>query len=157
MPYDISIRDLPERRLAAMAHRGAYAQLGRAFAALQGQFQKAGLLAHVRGVVGIGYDDPAAVPQADLRADACFIVTPDCPIEAPLHRVILPAGPVAVLMLPGSYDGLAAAYRHLLQVWLPASGRMRADHPPYEEYVKMGDDLAEADQLTAVCLPLRVL
>ena len=152
--FTVTLRDEPSRRLAALAHRGPYATLGQAFDTLSAQMAAQGLLSEIRGVIGIGYDDPSSVPAANLRSAACFVVTETCQIDPPMIQVDLPAGPHAILRVTGPYTGLATAYQHLLRVWLPQSGARPADRPPFEVYLNPGRDTPAQDLVTEICLPL---
>jgi len=61
--FPVDIDTLPARRLAAIAHKGAYLEVGGAFERLSGLVASRGLWGHVRGMIGIYHDDPDAVPE----------------------------------------------------------------------------------------------
>lgn len=61
--YDVSIETHPERRLLALAHKGSYMNIGKAFEALAVVVTARGRWADVQGSVGVYYDDPAATPR----------------------------------------------------------------------------------------------
>jgi AraC family transcriptional regulator len=101
------------------------------------------------------WDDPAAVPVADLRSHAGLPVTGDGPLPAGFDDLALPAARCAVLTLVGPYDGIPAAWAWLYGRWLPASGEEPADHAPWEEYPNGPADTAPAALVTRICVPLR--
>ncbi|WP_430450351.1 AraC family transcriptional regulator [Rhodophyticola sp.] len=152
--YPIDIADHPARRLAAIAHRGPYVMIGKAFESLGAVFSSRNLWPHAGGMVGVYYDDPDAVAADDLRSLAGVVVDDAAPVAAPLEEVKLPAGRYAVMHYKGPYSGLAAAYKHMYGVWLPRSGEELGDHPPIEVYLNNPQDTAPEDLLTDVCVPL---
>lgn len=132
----VTIRDLPEQRLAAVRHIGPYPEIGQAFARLGAAAQAAGLLGRRDiAMVGVYYDDPAATPAAELRSDAAVVQPPAVATPAGLEERLLPAGRYAVATHLGGYDGLPAAWRRLTGEWLPTSGLHAAARPSYEHYV----------------------
>ena len=104
-------------------------------------------------MVGVYYDSPGAVAEADLRSHA-GVELAHGPIETPLEEITLPAGRHAVLTFRGPYAGLPAAYDQLFGTWLPASGETPADSPVFEVYLNTPMDTAPEDLLTEICLAL---
>jgi AraC family transcriptional regulator len=153
--YPVSIRTDPDRRLAALPHRGPYPGIGAAFEMLGATLAARGLYGRVGRMVGVYYDDPAAVAPGDLRSHAGVEVGPELAIDAPLEAVALPAGRHAVLTFTGPYAGLPAAYDQLYGVWLPASGEQPADSPPFEVYLNSPMDTPQEALVTEICVPLR--
>ncbi len=151
--YAVEIRQDPARRLAAMPHKGAYTEIGRAFEKGGAVLAARKLMGACGGMVGVYYDDPAAVAVADLRSHAGFEIGSG-PIDPPLELVNLPAGRNAVLRFKGSYSGLPAAYEQLYRNWLPGSGETPADSPVFEVYLNTPMDTAPEELLTEICLPL---
>ena len=151
--YAVEIRQDPARRLAAMPHKGAYAEIGRAFEKGGAVLAARKLMGACGGMVGVYYDDPSAVAAADLRSHAGFEIGSG-PIELPLEQVNLPAGRHAVLRFKGPYSGLPAAYEQLYRNWLPQSGETPADSPVFEVYLNTPMEVAPEELLTEICLPL---
>ena len=149
--YPVTIRSDPARRLACIAHRGPYPDIGRAFEKLSVTISARGLFDRVRGMVGVYYDSPADVSAADLRSNAGFEVSADAAIDLPLEQVVLPGGRHAVLTFRGPYVGLPAAYDQLFGLWLPGSGEGLADSPIFERYLNSPMDTAPEDLVTEIC------
>lgn len=154
MMYPVTIRTDPARRLVAMPHRGPYFQIAEAFEKMGATLAARGLVGQIGHMVGVYYDDPSAVPPADLRSHAGAEVGPDLPIAPPLQEVLLPAGRHAVLTFTGPYAGLPAAYDQLYGVWLPESGAQPADSPPFEVYLNTPMDTPQDRLITEICMPL---
>lgn len=153
--FPVDIKDQPARRLAAMPHRGAYMKMSTAYEKLSGLLVARELISQTRELVGIFYDDPTEVPEADLRSHAAFVVHDDMPIEAPIEEIILPAGKHAVLSYKGPYSGLKAAYGQFYGDWLPSSGEEPADRATFEIYYNSPMDTAPDDLLTDLVMPLK--
>lgn len=154
MTFDVTLETLPDRRLAAIAHRGDYMAIGKTFEQLGLLANSRAMWPQVQGMVGVYYDDPDATLTADLRSTAALELTADAEIAAPMEEQILTGGPSAVLLFKGPYAGLHGAYKYLYGVWLPQSGREARDAPPYEVYLNSPADTAPEDLLTQICLPL---
>ncbi len=153
--YPIEIRNEPQRRLAAMPHKGPYHEINRAFQNLTTTMAQRALFGHAGAMVGVFYDDPQSVTAADLRSHAAFEMTGKVDITPPLEAVELQGGRHAVLTYKGPYAELPAAYDQLYAVWLPASGQEPADSPTFEVYRNSPMDTAPDDLVTELYLPLR--
>ncbi len=151
---DVTLKDEPQRRLAMIAHRGPYITIGEAF-------EKAGATAMARGLgpelgamMGLFYDDPDAVPEAELRSAAGFEIAREAEIAAPLEEIRLPGGKHAILTHKGPYTGLKTAYAFLFGDWLPKSGEVPRDTPPFELYLNTPMDTAPDDLVTLIGVAL---
>ena len=151
--YAVEIRHDPARKLAAMPHKGAYTEIGRAFEKGGAVLAARKLIGACSGMVGVYYDDPSAVAAGDLRSHAGFEIGSGS-IDPPLEQVNLPAGRHAVLRFKGPYSGLPAAYEQLYRNWLPQSGETPADSPVFEVYLNTPMEVAPEELLTEICLPL---
>ena len=151
---DAEIRTLPELRLAALPHTGAYHQIGKAFQQVAAVFNARGLWPHARGMVALYHDDPSSMPEASLRSHAGIRVEEGFALPDVLTEVRLPGGPHAIVTHKGPYAGLPAAWDALYSGWLPQSGHVPADSPPFEIYLNDPTDTAPADLLTEICVPL---
>lgn len=153
--YPFEIRETPSLRLAALPHRGAYPEIGRAFGQVAAVFTAQGLWPQACGMVGVYYDSPADVPEAELRSHAGIVVGADLSLPSDLQEVLLPGGRHGVLTLTGPYSGLAAAWDHLYRTALPNSGAEPADRPAFEVYLNDPSDCAPADLVTEIHVPLK--
>ena len=152
--YDVSIRDEPERRLAVIAHRGSYFNIGAAFEKAGATMMARADGADLGAMIGLYYDDPDAVPEAKLHSAAGFEVPETLQIAAPLEEVHLAGGKHAVLTYKGPYTGLRAAYTYLFGEWLAKSGEVPRDAPPFELYVNSPMDTAPDDLVTLIGVAL---
>ena len=153
--YDVSIRTVPGMTVLTVDHAGSYMQIGEAFAALYGWLAARSLIESGMRSVGIYYDDPAAVPEEQLRSKAGVVKNGESPVEAPVAYTEIAAGAYAVLRHKEPYADMRAAYQWLYGEWLVQSGREAADAPVFEEYLNNPREVVPTELLTDIYLPLR--
>ena len=152
--FPVEIKTEPARRLAAMAHKGPYPDIGGAFQKVASVFSARNLWSQAQGMVGIYYDDPTTVAPEDLNSRAGVIVGSDFDMPENLEDVCAPGGRMAVMHYKGPYAGLKAAYDYLFGEWLPNSGEEFRDAPSFEVYLNDPMDTAPDELLTDICVPL---
>ncbi|AIO31750.1 gyrI-like small molecule binding domain protein [Burkholderia cenocepacia] len=156
--HEVEIRRLPELHGYAVSHTGSYMKVSNAFMRIGAWVGQHGLIGPGAKMIGIFHDDPDTTPEAQLRAQACFVPAdgaPDVEPEPPVERVTVAGGEYAVLLHTGPYADLKTAYQWLYGDWLRHSGREAADAPPFELYLNTPMDAAPADLRTEIHLPLR--
>jgi AraC family transcriptional regulator len=152
--YDVTLKTIPILRVISIQHRGAYHKIGRAYDQLFGWLGPRGLVDEHTRILSIGYDNPGVVPQSQLRSRACVTVSKPCVLDAPLEWCAIEGGRYAVLRYKGTYDALPDIYHWLFSTWLPQSGFVRRDAPPFEEYINSPVNTAPEDLLTDIYIPL---
>jgi len=153
--YPVRIETCPPMRLAAVLHRGAYAQIATSFARLWQMLGETGLMARIAGPgVAVYYDSPATVAEADLRSHAGVVVKGEDPLPAGFDPVEISAGRFAILTMSGPYDQFPDAWAWLYNVWLPQSGERAADRPPIEVYLNDASTVSPADLLSEIRVAL---
>jgi AraC family transcriptional regulator len=152
--YQVETITLPRIRVAAIQHRGDYQLAGRAFERLMAVAATTGLLTPDTRSIGVFYDDPASVPEAELRAVACITVPDDWAPSGELTEAHIEGGRYARIVHTGPYTELKTAYDWLYQTWLPNSAEEPRDLPCIEEYLNNPRQVAARDLETAVMLPL---
>lgn len=152
--FPVTILDAPARHLIGLPHRGAYHDISRTYEILGPELGAAGLWDKAKGMIAVYYDDPAAVPAADLTSFAAVAFADDVPCPPGLETLALPGGRHAVLHFTGPYAGLPAAYHWLYGDWLVASNASLRDAPSWEFYLNSPMDTSPADLRTDIYLPL---
>ena len=152
--YDVTIRDEPARRLALIRHRGPYIEVGQAFEKAGATVMARGLGPHLGAMIGLYFDDPDAKPEAELQSAAGFEIAEGAEIAPPLEEARLDGGKHAVLTYKGPYSGLREAYSYLFGDWLPKSGEVPRDAPPFELYLNTPMDTAPDDLVTLIGVAL---
>ena len=153
MAFPVDIQTIPVRSGLSLLHKGPYTEIGGTFDKLFNTLGKEGLLEQVRGVCGLYGDDPDMIAPEDLTSQACIYV--DEGVTSPtLDPVSIGGGTYAVLHYKGPYAAMKPAYDWLYGVWLPESGREVRDGPCIEINLNTPDQVAPADLLTDICLPI---
>jgi AraC family transcriptional regulator len=152
--YQVETITLPRIRVAAIQLRGNYQLTGPAFERLMTLAAPTGLLKPDTRAIGVFYDDPASVPEAELRAAVCITVPSDWAPSGELTEAHIEGGRYARLVHTGPYTELKTAYDWLYQTWLPNSAEEPRDLPCIEEYLNNARQVPARDLKTAVMMPL---
>ncbi|SMR84109.1 transcriptional regulator, AraC family [Aliiroseovarius halocynthiae] len=151
--YPVEIRDVSQRRLIGLHHKGAYMQIGLKFEKVSTMLFSRDIWHQCGAMMGAYFDDPQAVAESDLRSFAGAEWqggdTPDG-----FDMVEMPAGRVAVLTFKGPYATLKSGYDWLYGQWLPTSGETPRDAPCYEVYLNNPREVAPEELLTEIHLPI---
>ena len=152
---EVTVKEIPAKRILAVAHTGPYTGIGAAFGKLCTFAGEKGLLGPSTEVLGIYYDDPGQTPAEKLRSEAC--VTVAGPVEVPEGFQVkeIAGGPYAVTVHEGPYETLAEVYTKLYREWPETSGR-QPDYgkPCFEVYLNSPDEEKPEELRTAVHMPL---
>ena len=151
----VAVETLPATRCASVAHRGAYMQIDQAMGRLFTALATQKIIAPDQAMCAVFFDDPDLMPADTLRSRACSPVSEDVSLAAPLEQTVLRSGLYARLRYRGPYADMKGACRWLLGVWLPRSGYEPDDEPIFEAYLNNPRDVAPADLMTDIHLPLR--
>jgi effector-binding domain-containing protein len=133
MDYEVRVRTVPARSMAAMKFRSTVAELPSrmktVFGAVMGYMSKAGICPS--GPAVTLYDQ---VTDDVFDVTAGFYVPSAIPGDQNVVAGVVPAGEVATTTHLGPYDGLPQAYQ-ALQDWMRAHGRKPAGTAMWEEYL----------------------
>jgi AraC family transcriptional regulator len=152
--YQVEITDLPKLRVAMIEHHGDYQLISKAFERLATVAATTSLLRPDTRSIGIYYDDPESVPQAQLRSAACITVPDDWAPFGELTEAYIEGGRYARIVYTGPYSELKTAYDWLYQTWLPTSAEEPRNLPCLEEYLNNPRQVPAKDLKTAVMMPL---
>jgi AraC family transcriptional regulator len=137
----VEVIEFAGKRVAAVAHTGAYWQVGKAFGELEQHAEALGLDGHK---VAAFYDDPQSVPEEQLRSIAGVIVAPEAEIGS-LQEVWLPGGRYLKAGFDGHPSGLQEAWARLYREFVPEGGHSLRDEAAFEVYVAMRDNEMQTD------------
>ncbi|WP_114972842.1 AraC family transcriptional regulator [Rhodoferax ferrireducens] len=152
--YTVELRQVPQEQLAGISHRGSYMQIGKAFEMAYARMAAQGLARPDMRWMAVYYDDPFAVPEAQLQSRAGLSLPAGGAPQPPLEPFTLGGGLCAVLRHQGPYATMRAAYQWLYGQWLVQSGFEAADSPVFEEYLNNPRDTPPAQLLSDIYLPL---
>jgi AraC family transcriptional regulator len=152
--YRVELINIPKLRVAAIEHRGDYQLTSRVFERLMTVAATTGLLTPDTRSIGVFYDDPASVAEAELWADVCITVPDNWAPSDELTEGHIEGGRYARIAHTGPYTELKTAYDWLYQTWLPNSAEEPRNLPCIEEYLNNPRHVPAKDLETAVMMPL---
>ncbi len=153
--HDVRIEKSDPITLAAIRHVGPYIEVDKTFNRVFAWAMGAGAMGPETRVIGVYHDDPSEVGEAVLRPDVGLAVPPGTATAEPVRLVDIPGGRHAVLRFKGAYAELHGAYSWFFGTWLPESGHEPDDAPCFEEYLTNPRDVAPADNITEIHIPLK--
>ncbi|MDV7339120.1 AraC family transcriptional regulator [Terasakiella sp. A23] len=154
--FTVEIKEIPARKLAAIAHKGDYMEIGKTFDKAFMWGMKNNMLSATTAGLGLYYDDPSDIPADELRSEAGFVVDTDCQDdEVGLRTLDIKGGRYAVLRHKGPYAELEKAYDHLFGAWLNESGETPASEPVVECYLNDPKTTDPSELLTDICVALQ--
>lgn len=146
----VSVQRFPSARVAFMRHRGGYQTISAFWARMYAWAEARGLLERSAPLYGVCPDDPEVTAEAQLRFDACVIITDDTPLDDAVAVSELPAGLYAVGLHEGSYECLADTYLDVIGHWFPQSGYELAPDAVIEHYLNDPSKVSAAELRTEV-------
>jgi AraC family transcriptional regulator len=151
---NVQIKEMPELRVATVAHTGPYSRISEAFARLGQIAGGASLFGPEAAMLGIFHDDPETTPASELRSEAGLVVSPLAKLPAELGERTLPAGRYATTTHVGPYEQLGDVWSRFMGEWLPRSGQRMADAVSYEIYRNTPEDVPKEKLVTELYIPL---
>jgi AraC family transcriptional regulator len=155
MSYHTTVRESAAIKVAALAHRGDYAEISRTFQALAAIAADMRLFGPATRLFAIYYDNPSTTPKEALRSDACLTAPEGWSPDGRLEQKEIRGGRYAVTIHIGPYTELQQAYQWLYGTWLAQSGEAPADQPLIEEYLNDARTVPPGELKTEIWLPLR--
>jgi AraC family transcriptional regulator len=152
--FETSVREMPATTLLGVEHRGSFMAIGRAFDLLYARLAAEGLGRPGMRMLALYFDDPAVVPEVELRSFAAVAGCATPTHDVGLEDMHIAGGPCAVLNYMGPYASMRAAYDWLYGCWLPRSGHEPAGGPLVEEYFNNPRDTPPHELRTEIRLPL---
>ena len=156
-PMNVMIKDMPEKRLAVVEHRGDYRKLDESLKKLitWAQTQSVDLKPKQGSAFGFGYDDPYKVAPEEFRFDLALAIPESLTLKGDIIEKRLPEGRYAVALHKGSRKNIGETVYALYRDWLPESGEELGDFPCVFSYHNFEYEVAETELLTDVCLLLK--
>ena len=154
---NVTIKELPAKRLAALEHRGDPKKVGKTVQKLiaWAKSQPINLKPKLGEAFGFGYDDPKEVPAEKFRFDIAITVPQDFKLDDKVIEKELPAGRYATVVHKGSRNNISDTIYSLYRNWLPESGEELGDLPCIFCYYNFDHEVAETKLLTEIWVLLK--
>ncbi|WP_133131122.1 AraC family transcriptional regulator [Legionella yabuuchiae] len=157
MKMNVVIKDMKERRLAVLEHRGDPRKVGDSVNKLI-NWAKANpmdLKPKPGEAFGFGYDDPQTTPTEEFRFDLAITVPEQAKLSGEILERRLPAGRYAVAVHKGARDNMSETVYGLYRDWLPKSGEDLGSLPCIFCYYNFDHEVAETELVTECWLLLK--
>ncbi|MCL9683868.1 AraC family transcriptional regulator [Legionella maioricensis] len=157
MTMNVVIKNMKERRLAVIEHRGDPEKLGDSVNKLihWAKEQAMNLQPKAGESFGFAYDDPKTTPVSEFRFDLGITVPEQLKLEGEIIEKRLPAGRYAVTLHKGTRENIGDAVYGLYRDWLPESNEELGDLPCIFCYYNFDHEVAETELLTECWLLLK--
>jgi AraC family transcriptional regulator len=154
---NVTIKNIPARRLAVIEHRGPPNLLGESVNKLIDwtKSQTINVTPKAKESFGIAYDDPKNTKPEEFRFDIGVTVPEQLSLNGGVVEKSLPAGRYAVTVHKGPREHIGQTVFSLYRDWLPTSGEELGDLPCIFCYLNFDHEVAETEQLTECWLLLK--
>lgn len=153
----VDIINVEMTRIAVKEHIGPVEKLNNAVSQFIEWRKETGLSPkNTSRTFGIAYDNPDTTEPMQFRFDIGGEVKSDIPENSyGIVTKTIPGGRCAVVRHLGSHARLGESIYPIYRDWLPKSGEELRDFPLYFHYLNLLPDIAEADLITDIYLPLK--
>ncbi len=154
---NVTIKNLPARRLAVLEHRGDPNKVGDSVNKLidWAKTQSINLKPEPGEAFGFAYDDPEQVSAEDFRFDLAITIPKNLKLNGGIVGKELPAGRYAVAIHRGSRENISDTVYGLYRNWLPNSKEKLGELPCIFCYYNFDHEVAETELLTECWLLLK--
>jgi AraC family transcriptional regulator len=155
----VSIRSMPALHLAYFNSKRGYetSAVKEAWLTLFNWASSRKIDFHEQKLIAISYDDPEITPPAKCRYLACLTVPLEIKTETRANLMDIRESLCAVCRLSCDVQEFPLAYRALYRDWLPDSGFMLSDLPPYEIIYNAPDVDPTSKYVFDLCIPVEAL
>ena len=153
---EIQIRNVPAMRLAYFGTHKGYSResIGDAWNKVFAWAQGHDCLTPDSNLVGICFDDPNITPKEKCRYYACVPVPENIKKDNRAGFIDLPAGLRVFCHLECKPEVIPATFLNLYRDWLPDSGYLPDDIPPYELYYYSMHAYQAGNYVLDACIPI---
>jgi AraC family transcriptional regulator len=147
-------RKIKPMRVAYLRHVGPYEDTNETWIDLTKRLSTDNQI-HKRSMfIGIGHDNPAMIPVAELRYDACITVDGAYEPKKPVELQTIDGGDYAVVK-NCPVEKIKDAFQHLYGIWLARSSRELRPAPGFLVFVGARDTVAARKQRVDIYMPLQ--
>jgi AraC family transcriptional regulator len=156
---DVNIRRMPALRMAYFTSKHGYKPSGvkEVWLRLFNWAGSRGIDYHQQQLIAISYDDPEINPIAKCRYQACLTLPPDFSGDTRANYMVIPEKLCAVCRLSLDPPEFPFAYRAIYRDWLPDSGFIMSNLPPYEIVYNAPDVDPSSKYVFDLCIPVEPL
>ncbi len=152
---EVHVKEVPEMTVMSLPFTGSYDQTQTKLDRLMSWLLRVGH-PYSSPPMGIYHDDPAQVPEEELRAEVCLPIEEECEGEEDVVRKELPAVTVAYAVHKGPYHQIPPIYEDIFE-WMEENGyEYVEDMPTREVFLKLYGQVEEPEEyVTEVQVPVQ--
>ncbi len=149
----VIIKKIKPKRVAYLRHVGPYEETKQTWFDLTARLSADQQIGKRSVYIGIGHDNPAVTPAAELRYDACVTVDAAYEPKRPVELQTIAGGDYAVVT-NCPLGKIKDAFKHLYGKWLARSGRELRPEPGFVVLVDVRNAVAPKKQRVDIYMPL---
>ncbi|MFY0596642.1 MAG: AraC family transcriptional regulator [Cognatishimia sp.] len=163
-PWPVSLRRIPETRLAYVRHQGPYFNaknpavanitLETAFNVLMAWAQEKQLWRRNSEIYGLCPNNPSLTPPALCHYDVCLPVDQDIDEDEVVSIRHMPEMTVATLEVTGSSNDIMQAWQWLIDTWIPNQNLRMHNHAAFEICHADNYRLRSPSEGLTLCMPV---
>ncbi|UZD89956.1 AraC family transcriptional regulator [Cognatishimia activa] len=163
-PWPVSLRRIPEMRVAYVRHQGPYFNaknptvtnftLENAFDVLMIWAKETQLWRHNSKIFGLCPNNPSLTPPELCHYDVCLPVDDDIEEDEVVSIRYLPEMTVATLEVTGSSNDLMQAWQWLIDTWIPSQNLEMLNHAAFEICHAESHRLRCPSEGITLCMPV---
>lgn len=152
---EVHVKEVPEMTVMSLPFTGSYDQTQTKLDRLMSWLLRVGH-PYSQPPMALYYDDPAQVPEEELRAEVCLPIEEECEGEEDIERKELPAVTVAYTVHKGPYHQIPPLYEEIFE-WMEENGyEYVEDMPTREVFLKLYGQVEEPEEyVTEVQVPVQ--
>ena len=152
----VEIKDLPEMQVAYIRHLGNYSKVGHAFEKLMRWAGPRGLFENPETkVLAVYHDDPGVTEEDKLRTSVCVTIPGGMKTDGEVGTMKVAGGTYACGRFEINDEEFEGAWNAMMGQWLPESGYLCEDNPPFELYHNNCEEHPETKHIVDVCIPVK--
>lgn len=153
---NVEIKDMPEIYVAYVRHLGNYSKVGSAFEKLMRWAGPRGLLekSDVK-MLAVYHDDPGITEESKLRTSVCATIPEGMKTDGEVGTLKVAGGKYACGRFEITDREFEGAWNAMMGEWLPESGFLCDDKPPFELYHNNFEEHPEKKHIVDICIPVK--
>ena len=156
MKMKVEVKNMPAMRVAYVRHTGSYNTLHETFEKLMRWAGPRGLIGGPENLVmAVYHDDPGVTEEQNLRTSICVTIPENLKIDGEFGSMQVAGGTYACGHFELSQEEFTGAWTAMMRDWLPESGYVCDDKPPYELYLNDFREHPQKKHIVRICIPVK--
>ncbi len=158
LEVEVRTEEIDDKPVAYVRYIGKYQGLEEVFGQMFGKLMQwactRDLMREATWLLTLYHDDPSLTDEDKLRTSMCMTVPPDTEVEGEIGKTVVKGGRYAVGEFLLDTDEFPLAWKAMYGDWLPQSGYMPDDRPPFERYLNNPEEHPEHKHHFEIWMPI---